>query len=410
MTDAAHSSVVGGSSAERVINCPGSVLLAQTVPKKPASEFADRGSMLHKCMEYLIEDPDMCLEDLEGLAYNVEGDTLYKPEKNMKPKHIVTKELLDNKVEPAIEWFENDLDPDEIWVEQKVNFEDDIPGAFGTADIIYRKGNVFGIVDWKFGDGVTVKADDNSQMMFYLAGARSCGYFKACKSNKYRAHIYQPSDRAPEDEYHSVCDYTGAQLDKFEDSLISAVAVATAADAPMAPGDWCRWCPVNEAGQCPMLNSIIGTGVVKAPPRSMTPTQLGELLEIAELAVPWAKQVQKLAQESAEGGYPPPGWKLVEALGHSKFTDPQKAEDMMKRAGISMHDMYERKLVSPAQSKKLIKSADKPISRNWEKNIARPSLGARLVRESDKREAINPMGSLQNVANYLKVAKLTRKK
>ena len=47
---AQHSSIVGGSTAKRVIACPGSVTLVQQMPPKPSSKYADEGTLLHNAI------------------------------------------------------------------------------------------------------------------------------------------------------------------------------------------------------------------------------------------------------------------------------------------------------------------------------------------------------------------------
>ena len=49
-----HSSIVGGSTAKRVINCPGSVALVAKMPPKPSSKFADEGTLLHNVIAEII--------------------------------------------------------------------------------------------------------------------------------------------------------------------------------------------------------------------------------------------------------------------------------------------------------------------------------------------------------------------
>jgi hypothetical protein len=49
-----HSNIVGGSTAKRVISCPGSVALVQKMPPKPSSEHADRGTMLHDVISEIL--------------------------------------------------------------------------------------------------------------------------------------------------------------------------------------------------------------------------------------------------------------------------------------------------------------------------------------------------------------------
>ena len=49
-----HSKIVGGSTAKRVINCPGSVALVQQMPPQVESKYAAEGTLLHACMEDLL--------------------------------------------------------------------------------------------------------------------------------------------------------------------------------------------------------------------------------------------------------------------------------------------------------------------------------------------------------------------
>jgi hypothetical protein len=49
-----HSKVVGGSTAKRVINCPGSVALVAKMPPQAESKYAAEGTLLHGCVEELM--------------------------------------------------------------------------------------------------------------------------------------------------------------------------------------------------------------------------------------------------------------------------------------------------------------------------------------------------------------------
>ncbi len=49
-----HSSIVGGSTAKRVINCPGSVALVAKMPPKPSSKYADEGTLLHNVIAEIV--------------------------------------------------------------------------------------------------------------------------------------------------------------------------------------------------------------------------------------------------------------------------------------------------------------------------------------------------------------------
>ena len=81
-----HSNVVGGSTAKRVIGCPGSVALCAKMPPKPRSKSADEGTLLHNVMD-LILTTNQTPESFAGMEY--EGIKL-------------TQELIDEKVYPAV--------------------------------------------------------------------------------------------------------------------------------------------------------------------------------------------------------------------------------------------------------------------------------------------------------------------
>jgi hypothetical protein len=54
-----HSKVVGGSTAGRVLNCPGSVALVAKMPPQQGSKYAEEGTLLHACMEVLLDHADL---------------------------------------------------------------------------------------------------------------------------------------------------------------------------------------------------------------------------------------------------------------------------------------------------------------------------------------------------------------
>ena len=64
-----HSNIVGGSTAKRVINCPGSVALVQKMPPKPSSEYADKGTLLHNVIAEIL-DKNLPGHTFIGTKYN----------------------------------------------------------------------------------------------------------------------------------------------------------------------------------------------------------------------------------------------------------------------------------------------------------------------------------------------------
>ena len=152
-----HSKIVGGSTAKRVINCPGSVALVSKMPSKPSSSFAEEGTLLHDVIAAMLT-LDYPAEVFLGKAHG---------------GAVLTQDLIEDKIEPAMALLA-EVDPDktlEFEVEAYVGFGEFMPGVFGSADIIGRRGKTAIVLDWKFGNGVIVDAEENEQLMFYAAAA-----------------------------------------------------------------------------------------------------------------------------------------------------------------------------------------------------------------------------------------------
>ena len=81
-----HSSIVGGSTAKRVINCPGSVALVAKMPPKPSSKYADEGTLLHNVIADIVMS-DNPPEHYLGTKYE---------------DQVLTQELIDDKLKPAL--------------------------------------------------------------------------------------------------------------------------------------------------------------------------------------------------------------------------------------------------------------------------------------------------------------------
>ena len=129
-----HSSLVGGSTAKRVINCPGSAELVKRAPPQVESVFALEGTKLHDAVE----------RGLKGSLMATLGLTVEQQQK----------------VEFCMEALDQfDPDYDGRWVtEQRLTFSWD-SSIFGTADVVGRLGDVTYVVDWKFG-AHRVEAED----------------------------------------------------------------------------------------------------------------------------------------------------------------------------------------------------------------------------------------------------------
>jgi hypothetical protein len=359
-----HSSIVGGSTAKRVISCPASVKLVAKMPPKPSSVHADRGTLLHDAIALILEDKP----DVVGMKYN---------------DIILTQELYDEKIVPALAALD-EINVDgslEYVVESRVGFGDLLPGVFGSADLLGRIGQRAVVLDWKFGDGVAVSAEENEQGMFYAAAAMRTldteWVFEG--ADEIEIVIVQP----PVIRRWLT---TPARIKQFETELVAAVKQSQKDDAAFKTGDHCRWCAAKPV--CPQMTGEVDR-FVKTSLQTIDATQIGHYLQQADKIEEFIKSVREMAFTMLENEVKVPGYKLVAKRGTRQWVND---DDAIKFLGDKA---FEKKLISVAQAEKLVGK------KNFPQELAvSVSTGNTLANEDDPRPAIL---NLAKVLNKLKV-------
>lgn len=362
-----HSNIVGGSTAKRVINCPGSVALVQKVPPAPSSSYADEGTLLHETIAEIL---------LNG----------HEPKKFIGAQYgdqTLTEELYGEKLLPALMLFE-ELDPEgqmELAIETRVSFGEYIPDVFGSCDVLGRIGNRAYVVDWKFGDGVPVIAEENSQLLFYAAAARRTEEVKWIFENvdSVECVIIQPTRGMS--RWVTTLD----RIDAFERELKRAVKAAQMPNASLKAGSHCRFCAAKSI--CPIKTGEAERAVVTTL-QALDVDELGHYLHMAERLEEWSKDLYKLAQQMLEKGIPIPGWKLVPKRGTRQWVDEELAKvELFKH--LKESDVIETSLISPAKAEKLLKAQRVALPNDLVVNV---SSGSTLAPEDDPRPAVLNIG------------------
>jgi hypothetical protein len=363
---ASHSLIVGGSTAKRVINCPGSVALVAKMPPKDSSSYADRGTLLHNAMATILDSDTVTPESMLWTTYK--GETL-------------TGELLNEKILPALAALDA-IDPEgvmEYAVETVVGFGAYLPGVFGSADLLGRLGNRAVVLDWKFGDGVAVSAEENEQGLFYAAAAmrtpETAWVFEGAE--EVEIVIVQP----PAVKRWVT---TVKRVKEFERSLKRAVKASAMPDAAIVVGDHCRWCAAKPL--CPKMTGAVDRAV-KVQLENLPAETIGAYLGNADLLEDWIKDLRALAMTMMEGGAKVPGYKLVAKRSVRKWLDEGKANKALAAMGI---DPVKLELVSPAQAEKLLKPSKQALPDDL---VASVSSGTTFAPESDPRPEVLQIGS-----------------
>lgn len=362
-----HSSIVGGSTVDRVLNCPGSFKQLLLLPEQVEvpSEYANYGTAMHAVMDDLMQmygDGFPPIADMHHAAWLMLGETFY--DRKLEQHHLT------DSIVPAIgalyELMEHyDGGFRVLANELKVKFPG-VPGAFGTSDLLIASNNRIIMVDWKFGQGVPVKAvykdphgdRVNAQLMFYFAGAMATLPVKIFHGKRLAIAIIQP--RTEDALTHTMITRTEVKL--FIEDVERAIALAVGPNPPLALGDHCRWCPARP--HCPLhtlpLFELTELGAMPAQPVTETDDgSYGEFLSKAKYLVDllheYKKQVDEQLHAYLESGGTVPGWHLKQKTKLRQWLEPEIVVPELVKLGFSDAEIWQHKLQTFAVADKAAK-------------------------------------------------------
>ena len=362
-----HSKIVGGSTAKRVIACPGSVALVAQMPPQVENKYMTEGTALHSAIDYLVNDGDASPYSL--LDKNFNGVALSEDHCEKLKSALA----LLNEVDPAEEM--------NFATETRVGFGDLLPGVFGSTDLIGRIGNRAVVLDWKFGDGVIVDAEENAQLMFYAAAAmrtqESAWAFDG--ATEVECVIIQPPMvrrwvTTPE------------RIRQFERELVQAVKQSALPDAQLMVGDHCRFCPAKPI--CPNMTGAVDRAIaVKID--NLDKNMISSYLKNADLLETWISSLRELALSMMESGAKLPDYKLVAKRAIRQWTDEDKAKVALFALGLEESEVMETSIMSPAKVEKVLKKRKLSLPVDV---VVAISSGNTLASEDDPRPEVLLLG------------------
>lgn len=383
------------SAAHRWFECPGSIRLSAGIESK-SSVFADEGTAAHELAQQCLQsgfDADRYL----GEFVNIDGKT---PAEKFLPVAVPGKrcfEVTDEMAEAVqiyVDECNNFMGDGWEWeIEAKLDLRH-IPGMeFGTGDFTaYHEANkLLAVRDLKYGKGVAVTIRENEQLQIYAVGTAARYHNRGLE--KIDLGIVQPRAPLPSDDIPGVRrDVIDAvDLVEFRFRLRDAAVATLEDDAPLKPGDWCKWCPA--AVTCPARlarNRDVAEMEFGEPAAvsDLTDERLAEILAEASQYKDWIKRVEERAHARArEAGLP--GWKFVRSTSHRKFKDEAAAAKLLLGVlELDEDDVYTApKLKSPAQVEKVLGAKRKGEIAGL---IYKPPGKIILVPEGDPREPVKP--------------------
>lgn len=369
--------LLSASKADRWMNCTPSARLEEKVEEtgKP-SKYAEEGTLAHEMAEcylrarFRITPADVASAELRKLK----GNDLYAEamdEPVMDYCHYVTEQYAEalRKTKDALVLLEERLDFS-AWVEQ----------GFGTGDACIIADGVMEIVDLKFGTGVPVFAENNSQLMLYALGALS-KFEMAYDINMVKLTIVQP--RMSRVSWWMI---TPEDLYKWGEEVVKPkAALAYSGDGELKVGRWCRWCKVKALCRKMADHNLDLAKHEFKEPELLTTEELAQVFEQAPMLQDWANAVSEHLLSKAISGEKIPGYKVVEGRSMRKWADENAVQEVLTARDYAPGQFQIVKLAGvPAVEKLLKKDFDLLVGDLVTKAPGKPT----LVPESDKRPAM----------------------
>lgn len=367
----AHSKL-GASSMYRWSACPGSVREAEKAPAKTSSRYAEEGSDAHALAA-------QCLK-LKCAPGKYLGKLIVAEGRQFTATKEITSavQVYLDAVDDAIgEHHETAV----VMVEQRFDLSEVHPGCFGTADTVIwlPATKMLVVMDYKHGAGVPVKVEGNPQLQYYGLGALLASGYPA---DTIRLVVVQPRCEI-DGEAVRHWDIDTIDLLDFKADLVRYAKATEQPDAPLVPGDHCRFCPA--AATCDALAGR-AQAVAKLefkPTQTYDPEKLKLALDSREPLKAWLKALDEFAYAEAEAGRTPVGYKLVAKRASRKWRDEGDLIETLQDMGVADDVIFEpRSAKSPAQ---LEKAVGKDVVAQ---HAIAESSGHVLVPEGDKRPAI----------------------
>lgn len=251
----------------------------------------------------------------------------------------------------------------------------------GIVDLVYYEENGHCvIIDWKFGAGVEVEAENNHQLLVAAVAARKKW---GCKT--FELVIFQPRLSSTP----SVWNPSLFLVEAFGEALLNKEREILGGCNTLACGEWCKFCPAKPTCPAQLKRAQEIAKLEFAPkglpaPTTMSPAVIAEVLDHRSQLEDWLKSVADHAKDLIKLGSEIPGYKLVNGKSNRTWTfaDETTAHDLHDVFGI---EPYTKKIISPAQAEKLIpKDLHNQLAGLWEKSPGAPT----LTKVSDKRKEI----------------------
>ena len=326
---------LSASGSKKWINCPASIAMESKFPDE-SSEYAKEGTTAHSLGEAKLK---LALNHITRVQYH----------KMIRSLDITEdmEEYTDSYRDFVLERYnaiKSQCKDAQIHLERRLDFSEWVPDGFGTGDTVIIGGGIIEIIDLKYGQGVKVSADKNSQLRIYGLGALS-EYDYLYDIHKVNLTIFQP--RLDNIDTETL---TRDELIKWGEDLKPKAVLANSGDGDCIAGRHCDdgFCKARAVCRAYAEEKNRLAAMVFKPPLELTEDEIAEVIDQAENLAKWSKLVKDYALEQAlNNGVKYPGFKVVEGRSNRKYAeDDSKIADVLIKAGYDEKNIYKKEILN----------------------------------------------------------------
>ena len=368
------------SSSSRWLNCTPSARLAENAENK-SSVYAEEGTLFHEICEYCLAqwnagvwEPDPFGEELPELKDGHLMHPLFKQEMFKHARNYCNFVMNENYN------LEKSDGACKLLLEEKVDISEYAPECFGSVDCQLVGRDTLIVIDLKYGEGVKVYAERNTQMMLYALGA-----IKGKPSIKtIRLVIAQVRLN-----HFDVWEISANDLLQWADKVLKPTAKkAFAGKGEQKMGDWCGFCPVK--AQCrKQYEAVVNDFDKYEYPELLTEDEICDLIEKIDKYKGWLESVNKFVYDEALRGHKWKGYKLVSGRSSRVITDEEAIrQDLLSKKYLE-DEIFNIKLKGIGDLEKLV--GKKQFSALYGQYVKSKPGNPKLVPDSAPGEEINPL-------------------
>lgn len=369
------------SSSSRWLNCTPSARLAENAENK-SSVYAEEGTLFHEICEYCLAqwnagvwEPDPFGEELPELKDDHLTHPLFKQEMFRHARNYCDFVMNENYN------LEKSDGACKMLLEEKVDISEYAPDCFGSVDCQLVGRDTLEVIDLKYGEGVKVYAERNTQMMLYALGA-----LKGKPSIK-AIHLVIAQVRL---NHFDVWEISANDLLQWADKVLKPTAKkAFAGNGEQKIGDWCGFCPVK--ARCrKQYEAVVNDFDKYEYPELLTEDEICDLIEKIDKYKSWLESVNKYVYDEALRGHKWKGYKLVSGRSSRVITDEEAIRQDLLAKKYLEDEIFNIKLKGIGDLEKLV--GKKQFSALYGQYVKSKPGNPKLVPDSARGDELNPLG------------------